>query len=311
VKAKQEALELYKSSDLDPHDLNDADTAHLTINENRVLTKNTVPGLEVEVNELPDGVDIKLILADNTSVEKPVHLCFGMMPEEGVQRINMNVKIGKMSKIDLLAHCTFPFAIDVKHIMDAKVTVGEGASYSYYERHIHSKSGGITVIPKTEVTVEKDATFRTEFELLRGRVGLIDIDYITHVAEYGLVEMIARINGGGNDRIKISEISYLEGEHARAVLTSKIAVREDAKAEVYNKISALAPYSRGHVDCKEIVKDRGVAIATPVVEVRDSRAHVTHEAAIGSVDKKQLETLMARGLDEDEASELIIQGMLS
>ncbi len=38
---------------------------------------------------------------------------------------------------------------------------------------------------------------------------------------------------------------------------------------------------------------------------------MTHEAAIGSVDTKQLETLMARGLDEDAASELIIQGLLS
>jgi Fe-S cluster assembly ATPase SufC len=44
--------------------------------------------------------------------------------------------------------------------------------------------------------------------------------------------------------------------------------------------------------------------------VRDSRAHVTHEAAIGSVDNKQLETLLARGLSEDEAVDLIIEGLL-
>ena len=41
------------------------------------------------------------------------------------------------------------------------------------------------------------------------------------------------------------------------------------------------------------------------------KAHVTHEAAIGSVDSKQLQTLMARGLSEDEAVDLIIQGLLS
>ncbi len=95
------------------------------------------------------------------------------------------------------------------------------------------------------------------------------------------------------------------------MLTSKIAVRDEASAEIYNRITAEAPYARGHVDCKEIVKDNGTATAIPVVDVRNSLAHVTHEAAVGSVDKKQLETLMARGLDEDEASELIIQGLLS
>jgi Fe-S cluster assembly scaffold protein SufB len=44
--------------------------------------------------------------------------------------------------------------------------------------------------------------------------------------------------------------------------------------------------------------------------VRDDRAQVTHEAAIGTVNHKELETLMARGLDEDDAVDLIVRGML-
>jgi Fe-S cluster assembly scaffold protein SufB len=44
--------------------------------------------------------------------------------------------------------------------------------------------------------------------------------------------------------------------------------------------------------------------------VRDDRARVTHEAAIGSVGRQELETLMARGLDEEEAVDIIIRGML-
>ena len=67
----------------------------------------------------------------------------------------------------------------------------------------------------------------------------------------------------------------------------------------------------GHVDCKEIIQDNGTASATPIVEVKHPKAHITHEAAIGSVDSKQLETLMARGLSEDEAVELIIEGLLT
>ena len=47
----------------------------------------------------------------------------------------------------------------------------------------------------------------------------------------------------------------------------------------------------------------------PVVEVNHPLAHITHEAAIGSVDSKQLQTLMSRGLDEDEATDLIIEGL--
>jgi Fe-S cluster assembly scaffold protein SufB len=49
----------------------------------------------------------------------------------------------------------------------------------------------------------------------------------------------------------------------------------------------------------------------PVIEVKNSKAHITHEAALGSVDSKQLQTLMSRGLSEDEGVELIIRGLLS
>ncbi len=302
---------IYSHTDVDPHDRKDPDVARLTINENKVLESNTVPGLTVEVKELTDGVDIKMELEDHRVIEKPVHLCFGVIPQKGVQRIILDVVIGKYAKISLNAHCVFPFAVDVQHLMNAKIRLKEGASYSYFERHVHSETGGVSVIPKAEIHVGDHARFKTEFELIRGRVGVIDIDYLTYAQKHALVDMTARINGRADDRIKISETSILEGEYARAVLISKVAVRNEAKAEIFNKIIALAPYARGHVDCKEIVKDNAAAIANPIVDVRDARAHVTHEAAVGSVDKKQLETLMSRGLSEDDASELIIQGLLS
>lgn len=305
------AAELYKRTDSDPHNLTDPEVAHLIINENKVLGMHAVPGLHVTVKELEDGVDIVLTLDDDVKVKKPVHLCFGMYPEKGIQRIIMDVAIGKNAQIALLAHCVFPFAVDVQHIMDAKIKIGDGARYSYFERHIHSPKGGVKVYPKAIVQVGRKAHFKTEFELIKGRVGLIDIDYETSCEAYGVVDMTARVSGREDDIIKIRETGKLSGEYARGVLTSKIAVRDSARAEVYNKLTADAAFARGHVDCKEIVQDSGVAMAVPIVEVHHPKAHITHEAAIGSVDSKQLETLMSRGLSEDDAVELIINGLLS
>jgi Fe-S cluster assembly scaffold protein SufB len=53
-----------------------------------------------------------------------------------------------------------------------------------------------------------------------------------------------------------------------------------------------------------------MATAIPLVSVTDDKAKVTHEAAIGSIDRKQVETLMARGLDEDKAVDVIVKGIL-
>jgi Fe-S cluster assembly scaffold protein SufB len=46
------------------------------------------------------------------------------------------------------------------------------------------------------------------------------------------------------------------------------------------------------------------------VRVFDPEAKVTHEAAIGSVDKKELETSLARGLSPEQAVEMIVSGIL-
>jgi Fe-S cluster assembly scaffold protein SufB len=125
------------------------------------------------------------------------------------------------------------------------------------------------------------------------------------------MEMTARINGKADDKIKINETGYLIGKEARGVLTTKIAVHDTAQAEVYNKLVASGEHSIGHVDCKEVIKDEAIASAFPMVEVKHPKARVTHEASIGSVDNKQLETLMSRGLTEEDASDLIIEGLLS
>jgi len=308
---QDELYEIFDTTGVDHGVLQDPEAAHLVVHYNKVLGAHLLPGLHVDVTEREEGIDAKIRLDDGVVIEKPVHICFGMLPEKGLQKIIMDVETGKKSSISIYAHCTFPFALDIKHIMDAKICIGEDSSYKYFERHIHGSKGGVKVHPKARVKLDKGAFFRTEFELIKGRVGLIDIDYETECGEQSTMEMTARISGIGDDVIKIRETGILSGEGARGVLTSRVAVRGNSRAEVFNKLTATAPYARGHVDCKEIIQDNASASATPIVEVLNPKAHVTHEAAIGSVDAKELETLMSRGLTEDEAVELIIQGLLS
>ncbi len=308
---KQKMTELYETTESDAGVLNDPEVAHLVIHENEVLGSHLVPGLEMDVTAEKDGIRLDMRLKEGTVVKKPVHLCFGIIPETGVQKIDMTVNVEKNSQISLLSHCTFPNAVDIKHIMNAKINIGENARYTYFERHVHGQKGGIKVYPKAEVNLAAGSKFITEFELLKGRVGEIYIDYAITGEKDSVMEMTSRINGQGDDIIEIRESGFLVGESARGVLTSKIAVRDHAKAEVYNTLKATAAYTRGHVDCHEIIQDNGIAKAIPIVDVAHPKAHVTHEAAIGSVDSKQLETLMSRGLSEDDAVELIINGLLS
>ena len=93
-------------------------------------------------------------------------------------------------------------------------------------------------------------------------------------------------------------------------MKTRVALEGDASAEVTGIAGGNAEGARAHMDCLEIVRDRARASAIPIVKVTHPLAKVTHEAAIGSVDRKQLETLMARGLTPEQAVDLIVRGVL-
>ncbi len=307
---KEITRELYESIGVDVHK-HEPDAARLVVHGNEVVGAHLVPGLKVETAEKTDGIEAEIRITRGVKIEKPVQLCFGVLPETGLQHIRLNLDVEQDAKASVVAHCTFPNAVEVEHKMDATIQIGPGAEYGYFERHVHGPHGGVNVIPKAKINLEERARFKTEFELIKGRVGKLDIDYEVTCHAESVLELMARISGRGDDSIVIHETGHLLGENARAVLQSYIALRETAKAVVYNTITAHARGARGHVDCKEIVQGEALAKAVPIVEVNHPGAHVTHEAAIGSVDSKQLQTLLSRGLNEDEATDLIIEGMLS
>jgi hypothetical protein len=287
------------------------DVAHIEIHGNEVLNRNLVDGLIVESQSLEDGVSVKIRVKRGVTIENPVYFCFGLIPENGVQRIFINTLIEEGACAQFIANCTFPNAINIQHLMNAEIELEKGASLSYFERHVHGPNGGVQIVPVTKVRLSEGARFSTEFELIKGAAGVIDLDYAVEVGKDATVDMKTRIFGRLEDSIRIKESANLLGESSTGVLTSHIAIKDKASAIIENEIIADAPYARGHVDCKEIVQDGARARAIPIVQVNNHLAHVTHEAAIGSVDSKQLETLLSRGLTEDEATDLIIEGLLS
>ncbi len=290
--------------------LADGETAHLAASGHSILSSRTIEGLEMEARETRSGIFARVRVLENVKLINPVHLCFGVLHRKGTQKINMDIRLGKNARAHFIAHCIFPKAEKVRHIMNAVVEVGEGAEMRYSETHYHGLYGGIEVIPRLVVKVGKNGRYFTDFTLTDGRVGRLGIDYSVDAGENSVVELIARVFGHANDDIHVKEKVTLSGENARGLIKTRIAIEDEARAEVTGITEGNAANSRGHVDCLEIVKDKAVGKAIPIVQVNHPLAKVTHEAAIGSVDKKQMETLMAHGLSPEEAVDVIVKGVL-
>lgn len=307
----KEMLYAYQQAGGAPEIFKNSTIAHIVVHKNTVMGSHLVKGLILDPEETEDGVNIILKVGKGIKIDNPVHLCFGVLPEEGIQVINIKAEIENDAGIRLLAHCVFPNAVRVVHKMTADIEVGNNAFYEYNEVHYHGLYGGIEVIPKATIKVGDNSRLITNFSLLKGRVGILEIDYDAEIQENAILEMNAKVYGSGNDRIKIREACCLSGKNSRGLIKSRVAVTDDAYSEVTSELTATAPWSRGHVDCIEVIQGNAAARAIPVVDVSNEFAQVTHEAAIGRVDKKQIETLMARGLEQNEAIDLVIRGILS
>ena len=303
-------LDAYRQAGGNPEALSLPEVATLVISSNQVLAAHEIPGVHFQAEPLEHGVRARIQVEPGAKIEKPVHLCFGVIPAEGLQEIFAEYEIGDGAEAQFLAHCSFPNAVKVQHVMQARIHIGKGASLTYTEEHYHGPDGGVEVRPYSEVIVEDGGQFITTFSLTRGRVGLLDLDYQVEAGVSSIVEMTTKAYGAGEDNITVNEVIRLNGENARGLTKTRVAVRGQALSQVFTTMEGNAPGVRGHMDCTEVVRDRAEAHNTPLVVVRDDQAQVTHEAAIGTVNRKELESLLARGLDEDAAVDLIIRGMI-
>ena len=265
----------------DPAGILSADSAHVVAHGHQIISQQSIPGVQIIPHASEQCIAAKVVIEEGRQIAQPIHLCFGLFERSGVQNVTLELLMGANAKATLWSHCLFSVPEQARHTMQAVIRVGAGAEMRYQEAHYHGTSGGIEVVPRARIELERGARLFSDFSLVTGRVGMLDVDFDVTVGEDAVAEFTSKVFGHGTDRIRIKERLVLAGRNAR-----------------------------GHVDCTEIVKDRGVVSASPVVKVTHPEAKVTHEAAIGSVDHQQMETLMARGLKPEEAVHRIVGGLL-
>jgi Fe-S cluster assembly scaffold protein SufB len=294
----------------EPAILDDERIAHVVGQGHRILSRRSVPGLRLDLEETPEAIVGKMTVQAGVTIEQPIHMCFGLAHPTGSQTIRIDVLVEEKATARVLSHCLFPVATAAQHRMQAMIDIGPGASLTYTEGHYHGPHGGMLVIPHATVKIGKGGRYFSDFSLLSGSVGSLDIDYLVEVEEDGIAELAAKIFAHRSDRITLKEAVMLRGERSRGLIKTRVVLEDEARAEITGITEAHAKGARGHVDCMEIVQGRAQASAIPIVRVFHPEAKVTHEAAIGSVDKKELETLMARALTPEQAVEMIVSGIL-
>jgi Fe-S cluster assembly protein SufB len=161
-----------------------------------------------------------------------------------------------------------------------------------------------------------------------------------HAYEDSTVEWIDA-NTGSRKTVKFPAI-YLRGEGATADIISVAVAGKGQHQDTGAKAVHLAPNTRSRIVSKSVSKDGGRAsyrgqlkvspgatnvVASvrcdalmlddisrsdtyPYIDIQEDDTSMTHEATVGKVSAEQVFYLMSRGLTENEATNLIVQGFL-
>ena len=282
------------------------------VNGNKIIDQEKVDGVEVESEEAESGVKVNLRIKKGIKVKQPIFLCFGFVDSHYNQMIVPNVEFEEGAEATVISHCTFPKAIDASHEMEASFKIGKNSKMNYTEYHYHGNDSGTRVVPKLKVDVAEGGEFLTSFNLSKGTIGKTSIEFEIHLAKNARTEVETKVLGRNEkDHIEIVDKVYLEGENSKSLIKMRAAAKDGGTVLMQGETYAKAAGCIGHVDCQEILSGKNsVAKAIPIVEVSNDEARVTHEASVGKINQKELETLMTRGLSEEEASELIINSLL-
>src|SRR5690606_32279730 len=213
------------------------------------------------------------------------------------------------SKVHYVEGCTAPiYSTDSLHSAVVEIIVKKGAQCRYTT--IQNWSHNVYNLVTKRAVAYEDATM----EWVDGNLG----SKLT--MKYPAVYMLGR--GARADIISVAMAGPGQHQdagakviHAAPDTTSKIVSKSISFGGGHTSYRGLAHVAKGatrskiRVECDALMFDDGSKSDTiPYIEILENDVTMEHEATVSRVSEEQLFYLMSRGLSEEEATMLIVQG---
>ena len=244
-----------------------------------------------------------------TKIEHPVNSCLFIKGSGLAQNVHNIVVVEEGAEMHIVTGCATAHGTrETAHLGISEFWVKKGGKLTF--TMIHNWGEETAVRPRSAGVLEEDAVFISNYVLLKS---------VTDLQMYPTLSL----NGKGavarfNSVIVAPKGSYVDSGN-RMLLNAPethgeiIARTLTTGGTVINRghIGASAVPARGHLECKGLILGGGRIYAIPELDANLDGVELSHEAAVGKIAQEEIEYLMARGLDEDEATSTIVRGFLN
>jgi Fe-S cluster assembly protein SufB len=118
---------------------------------------------------------------------------------------------------------------------------------------------------------------------------------------------------GKNQVQDIGAKVYHLAKNTTSIVKSK-SISKDGGIARYRGILFVAKNalnSKSKVQCDALMLDNiSKSDTIPVIEIKQNKSSIAHEATVGKISKEQIFYLMSRGLSEEQATQMIVNGFI-
>jgi Fe-S cluster assembly scaffold protein SufB len=210
-------------------------------------------------------------------------------------------------KIDLEGFCgNSAKCFKSAHRAVGNIVIKKNTSLVY--RHIHSWGQDSVIEPNYDFLLEENVKLDYIYKVKNAPKLLRVKNKVTCME--GASATFQILADCKNTKFNVDAAIELKGKGASAVNKLRLVARKESNIKAYSRMFAKSP-SKGHLDCQGLMTDKSAKVTfVPEVVCEDKEAQITHEASIGKISEEQLNYLRTRGLNEEQAINLITSGFL-
>ena len=242
-------------------------------------------------------------------IKSPVQTCMLLNTDKSVQNVHNIVIVEDNASLEMITGCsTAHHADDALHVGVSEMYVGDNSNLTFSMIHSWGKQTGVR--PRTGTIVGKNSNFTNNYVILNPVGSLQSFPSATLDEGATALYNTMCIAHEGSD-IDTGGMVNLNGRYSSAQIMSR-SISMGGRMCARGRLVGNAPDIKAHLECRSIImKDGGSTSAVPELEAHVADVEMTHEAAVGKIARDQIEYLMSRGLDEDQAVSMIVRGFLS
>ena len=242
-------------------------------------------------------------------LDDPVQSCLFIKDAGIAQNVHNIVVVEEGAEMHVITGCaTAHGANDSAHMGISEFYVKEGGKLTF--TMIHNWGDDTAVRPRSAGVLEKDAIFLSNYVLMKPVKDLQMYPTLSLNGEGAIARFNSVIVAPEGSHVDCGNRILLNAPNTRAEIIARTLT---TGGTIINRghIGASNVPARGHLECKGLILGGGRIHAIPELDATIDGVELSHEAAVGKIAQEEIEYLMARGMDEDEATSTIVRGFLN